>query len=169
MAGFNIRQIAADVEEIVEPGLSPEKVAENIAATKGRALIDELNEAECLIAADTIVCCGDVILGKPESREEALDTLGMLSGASHHVITGVYLNYKEQEYTFHDLTRVTFQHIPLKAREYYVDEYKPFDKAGSYGIQEWIGLHFIESIEGNYENVVGLPVVRISALLRSLT
>src|SRR5690606_27499024 len=116
---------------------------------------------ELLIAADTIVAVDDEILGKPKDSQEARLMLQKLSGKSHEVITGVALLHLGKIYSFFEKTIVHFKELTNSEIEYYISEYKPFDKAGSYGIQEWIGMIGVLKIEGSYTNVVGLPTERL--------
>jgi septum formation protein len=114
-----------------------------------------------ILAADTVVVIDQEIIGKPESREHAIDILKKISGRAHQVITGVVMLRGEQMLSFADMTKVLFHPLSLDQIEYYVDTYKPFDKAGAYAIQEWIGVVGIASIEGDFYNVMGLPVSRV--------
>lgn len=116
-----------------------------------------LKENEILITSDTMVLCRDKVLGKPHSREEATDMLKMLSGCGHEVITAVTIRTAEREITFSDTAKVIFCPLTDGEIEYYIDRYAPFDKAGAYGIQEWIGYAGIQAIEGSFFTVMGLP------------
>jgi septum formation protein len=124
------------------------------------------NENILLITADTIVCLQGEILGKPGDRQEAVNTLRQLSGKMHQVITGMSIRTKDKEIDFTVSTDVYFKDLLDEEINYYVDEYKPYDKAGAYGIQEWIGYIGIEKIEGSFYNVMGLPVLRLYEELR---
>lgn len=121
-----------------------------------------LKDDEIIITADTVVICDDEILGKPSSREEAIGMLMTLSGRSHIVVTGVTIRDCNRDYTFSSRTTVSFKEISREEAEYYVDNYSPYDKAGSYGVQEWIGYTAIKRIDGCYYNVMGLPVQELS-------
>lgn len=121
-----------------------------------------------ILAADTIVLCEGQILGKPKDRSEAISFLQMLSGKTHQVITGVVIHTETDEISFSDTTAVTFHPLSLEQIEYYIDHYKPYDKAGAYAIQEWIGVVGIKSIEGDFYNVMGLPVSRVLQALQNL-
>lgn len=121
-----------------------------------------------LIAADTIVVVDGVVYGKPSDKAEARTMLRTLAGRKHEVITGVCISTSDYRETFSVSTKVTFSNLTDDEIEYYIDRYKPFDKAGSYGIQEWIGFVGVESIEGSFYNVMGLPVQRIYKILKSL-
>ena len=118
-----------------------------------------------VLAADTMVVLNGEIIGKPADREDAINILSRLSGKEHLVITGVVILNAEKEISFADTTRVVFNQISASDISYYVDKYKPFDKAGAYAIQEWIGVIGIQSIHGDFYNVMGLPVSRVVTAL----
>ncbi len=147
-----------EVDEIYPPDIPSKEVASYLAKLKAQALIPELNEDEILLTSDTTVVLNDEILGKPGSRDEAIEMLNMLSDRSHEVITGVFLGDIHQEMIFSTVTIVHFNKLRKTEIEFYVDEFKPFDKAGGYGIQEWIGYIGVKGISGCYYNVMGLPV-----------
>lgn len=149
-----------DTEEIYPDDLDKEKVPEYLAKLKAKAFLDELKD-EILITSDTIVLLENEILGKPKDEEDAFLMLKKLSAKMHLVVTGVCLLSSEKEVSFSEVTRVYFKPISDEAIKYYLDHFKPYDKAGSYGIQEWIGMTGIEKIEGSYFNVMGLPVHRV--------
>ena len=121
-----------------------------------------------IVAADTIVVLEGNILGKPANKAEAIASLSALSGKTHRVITGVVLIYNDKEYTFSETTLVTFNLLTLDQIEYYVENYKPYDKAGGYAIQEWIGVVGIKSIQGDFYNVMGLPVSKLLQKIKQL-
>lgn len=156
-----------DVHEDFPNDLKGAEVAEYLASHKADAYKDSLSD-EVVITADTIVCLGDRILNKPQTHHEAAEMLRALSGKSHEVITGVCLLSKEGKSVFHDTTKVYFKELADSEIDFYINHYKPFDKAGAYGIQEWIGMMGIERIEGSYFNVVGLPVQKLYAKLVEL-
>ena len=133
------------------------------------AVLQKRNSDEVVLAADTIVVLGDNIIGKPVHREDAVSILLALSGEKHKVITGVVIRKGEEEVSFADTTEVEFHTVSVKEIEYYVDKYKPYDKAGAYAIQEWIGVVGIKSINGDFYNVMGLPVSRVVRELKKLT
>lgn len=136
-------------------------VAEYLSRKKSDAYPVELAEADILLTADTVViACGE-ILGKPHSRDEAIAMLRMLSGSTHEVATGVTLRTSAKSHSFTSISKVRFRQLSLEEIEYYVDNYRPMDKAGSYGIQEWIGYVGIEHIDGSFYNVMGLPIQRL--------
>jgi septum formation protein len=126
------------------------------------------HDANIIIAADTVVVLGDTIIGKPKYRADALDILARLSGNKHQVITGVVLLRGEQEIAFADTTDVWFHPLTAEQIAFYVDKYQPYDKAGAYAIQEWIGVVGIQSIQGDFYNVMGLPVSRVVTALNTL-
>lgn len=162
-----------DFEIIVEPteetypeGLTPEEVAVHIARQK--ALVVRNKTAKTILAADTIVVLGKEIIGKPKDRDDAVNILQKLSGAHHKVITGVVILAGEKETSFADVTNVEFHSLTKEQLSFYVDKYKPYDKAGAYAIQEWIGVVGIKCINGDFYNVMGLPVSRVVQALASL-
>ena len=156
---FEIR--VKETDEHFPPGLEPEEVAVYIARNKALAVQAISNNDDIIVAADTIVVMDDNIIGKPVHREDAISMLLALSGEKHRVVTGVVIRKGEEEIAFADVTEVTFHTISIDEIEFYVDKYKPFDKAGAYGIQDWIGVVGIRSINGDFYNVMGLPVRRV--------
>lgn len=164
---IEFRIVLKEVDESYPEGLSPEEIALHIAEKKAKAF-DETVEDEIVLTADTIVCVDDQILGKPENAAHAIEMLQLLSGRMHQVITGVCLLYKHRYHTFYDVSEVFFSQLADKEIRSYVDRYQPFDKAGSYGIQERIGLIGIERINGSYTNVVGLPTEKLYRELAKL-
>ena len=145
-------------EEVYDPSTPIEKIPEVLAEGKSYGFHRELTENEILITSDTLVMCGDRVMGKPHSREEAFDMLRCLSGREHKVITAVTMRDNAGCVTSSDTAIVYFKELTDNEIEYYVDTYKPFDKAGAYGIQEWIGYIGIGKIEGSYFTIMGLPV-----------
>lgn len=137
------------------------QVAEYVARLKSEAYPEPLADNEILITADTVVIAGDEVLGKPADRDGAIAMLGKLSGRVHKVVTGVVLRTPTQRRSFSVETAVTFRALSDEELVYYVDTFRPFDKAGAYGIQEWIGYAAVERIEGSFYNVMGLPVQRL--------
>ena len=131
------------------------------ASKKARAVQSRCAPQSIILAADTIVFLQGNILGKPVHREEAISMLVALSGSTHQVITGVVILKGSEELSFYDTTEVAFHPLTMEQIEFYVDRYKPFDKAGSYAIQEWIGVIGIKSVKGDFYNVMGLPVSRV--------
>lgn len=144
------------------------EIPEYLARHKSETFHRNLNENEILITADTLVFLDDTILGKPVDPDDACRMLRSLSGRSHTVITGVALRTVSESVSFSDLSEVTFRNLSGDEIHYYVDNYNPLDKAGSYGIQDWIGLAGISSIKGSYFNVMGLPTHRLYEELRKI-
>lgn len=145
-------------EETYEPSTPIERIPEVLSEGKSYGFHRELSDNEILITSDTLVMCGDRVMGKPHSREEAFDMLRCLSGREHNVITAVTLRDSSGCNTLIDTAIVHFKELTDREIEYYIDNYKPFDKAGAYGIQEWIGYIGIGKIEGSYFTIMGLPV-----------
>lgn len=150
-----------EVEECYPADLAAEEVAPYLSRLKSEGYPHPLSEGEILLTADTVVIAQGKILGKPHSRDEALEMLGLLSGRGHTVVTGVTLRSNRKTETFSSCSEVFFRPISEEEAAYYVDQYRPYDKAGSYGIQEWIGYVAIERIEGSFYNVMGLPIQRV--------
>lgn len=156
---FEIR--LKEVEEIYSDVLKAEEITNYLAELKANEFIGELSGNDILVTSDTIVWHENKALGKPKDYNDAFQMLQSLSGKTHEVITSVCIKTKDKTDTFHEVTKVTFNTLSNEAITYYLDNYKPFDKAGSYGIQEWIGLVAISRIDGSYANVVGLPVDKV--------
>jgi septum formation protein len=167
MMDIEFRVVLKDVDESYPDHLKPEEIAVYIAKKKARAF-DEIVVDEIVLTADTIVCIDDQILGKPETPGHAVEMLLLLSGRMHRVITGVCLLYKHQYHSFYDVSEVYFGKLTDGEITSYVNKYQPLDKAGSYGIQERIGLIGIEKINGSYTNVVGLPTEKLYRELMNL-
>ncbi|MDY0200792.1 MAG: Maf family nucleotide pyrophosphatase [Tenuifilaceae bacterium] len=138
-----------------------------LAQKKIEPVVATLANNEILIASDTIVWCKGKVLGKPVNRQDAIDMLTELSGTNHSVVTGVAITDGKRVQTFSSVTEVYFRSLSDSEKSYYVDNFKPFDKAGAYGIQEWIGYVAVERIEGSYFNVMGLPVQKLYSELLS--
>ena len=168
LAEIPFEVIVVETDESFPAGLSFEETAIFIAKQKGLAVAGKAGEELAILAADTIVICNDTLIGKPKDREDAIRILTMLSGNTHLVITGVYLLNKEKEIAFADVTEVHFHHLTEEQIIYYTDRYKPYDKAGAYAIQEWIGAVGIKKIVGDFYNVMGLPVSRVVQALGSI-
>lgn len=145
-------------EESYSPDTTHERIPEVLSEGKSYGFHRELGVEEILITSDTLVLCGDRVMGKPHSREEAIDMLRSLSGQEHKVITAITLRDSRRCKTSSDTAIVHFKNLSDKEIEYYVDNYRPYDKAGAYGIQEWIGYMGIDKIEGSYFTIMGLPV-----------
>jgi septum formation protein len=156
---FEIR--LKDVEEIYSDTLQGAEITDFLAKLKADALEDSLSDDEIAITSDTIVWHHNKALGKPKDYNDAFAMLQSLQNDTHEVITSVCIKYAGNAHVFNETTRVTFNPLSDAEITYYLDNYKPFDKAGSYGIQEWIGLVAIAKIEGSYANVVGMPVDKV--------
>jgi septum formation protein len=152
--------------ETYPEGLTVEQVPVHIARNKALAVRPEVDPGRIIIAADTVVVLGTEIIGKPRDRADAVDILSRLAGRMHHVITGVVLLRDGEEQAFYDRTSVWFHPLTLVEIETYVDRHQPYDKAGAYAIQEWIGVVGIKGIEGDFYNVMGLPVCRVVQALK---
>ncbi|WP_158826250.1 Maf family protein [Mucilaginibacter lacusdianchii] len=159
--------VLKEVDESYPEGLIPEEVAVYIAEKKAKAYDGTLSD-EAVLTADTIVCIDDLILGKPESAEHAVEMLKLLSGRVHRVVTGVCIFYKGEYNKFFDVSEVFFRKLTDEEITTYVHKYQPLDKAGAYGIQEWVGVTGIQRINGSYTNVVGLPTEKVYQQLMRL-
>ena len=171
LAACDLEFVLADkfeCEECYPADLATDKVAEYLSQLKSNAYPHALGEKDILLTADTVVILGDKILGKPHSEEEAVEMISSLSGATHKVVTGVTLRTAKQTISFSAESLVSFRMLDAEEVRYYVEKYRPLDKAGAYGIQEWIGYIGIEGIEGSFYNVMGLPVQRLYATLKEL-
>lgn len=155
------------VEEIYPKALKAEEITNYLADLKSKAFTN-LSKKDILVTSDTIVWLENKALGKPKDKADAIKMLQSLSGKSHKVITSICLKSKNYKHIISDSTQVTFKNLTTEEIEYYVTTYKPFDKAGAYGIQEWIGFIGIEKIEGSYFTVVGLPVHKLYKALINL-
>ena len=164
--GIDFSVYPSNIEENFNKDIKLENIGAFLAEKKANAIKNELKENDILITADTTVIHNNELLSKPENTLEAKEMLNKLSGKSHKVITGVCLLSKNKKCTFSCETIVTFNNLEIKEIEFYINKFKPFDKAGSYGIQEWIGLIGIEKIEGSYTNVVGLPASMLYTKLK---
>ncbi|MCX6321623.1 MAG: Maf family nucleotide pyrophosphatase [Bacteroidia bacterium] len=165
--GLKFDVVIKDYTETFPESLGGEEIAKYVAHEKAVSFKNEISENEIVITADTIVWCNNKVLGKPLNSEDAIRILKEISGNTHEVITGVCLFSSFKEKTFSVSTKVTFDTLSGEEMNFYVDKYKPYDKAGAYGIQEWIGIAACSNIEGSYFNVVGLPVQRLYKELQS--
>lgn len=163
---FEVRANGDD-EELFPDNLSMTEIPTYLAIHKAKPLLSTLENNEILITSDTIVWCEGHVIGKPVDDEDAFRILSLLSGNKHVVVTGVCLSSIEKSKTFYATTDVYFRELTYEEIWYYINKYKPFDKAGAYGIQEWIGFIGIERIEGSYFNVMGLPVQKLYIELQS--
>lgn len=157
-----------DIDESFPEGMDGVEIPAYIARAKGDAYRTMMAEDELIITADTIVWLDGEVMGKPHDAEDARRMLRALSGQTHQVITGVCLTTADAQKSFATVTDVTFCHLSEEEIAYYVEHYRPMDKAGSYGIQEWIGFVGVESISGSYFNVMGLPIQRLYTELKKL-
>lgn len=158
-----------ETDEYVDPTLSPHDAVRYIAETKLSAFAEESYWGNLVICADTVVVDGEgAVIGKPADAEEAIKVISGFMGKSHIVYTAVALAYQGRQISFVEGTQVWFTTLKPEEIAYYVEQYQPMDKAGSYGIQEWIGRVAIEKIEGSYENVIGLPTARLYSELKKL-
>ncbi len=161
---FEVR-VKKGVGEKYPEDLPAEKVPEYISKEKAAAY--DIQEGETLLTADTVVILNGEIMGKPKDAAEAKEMLLKLSGHTHHVVTGVSITTREKQVSFSDTTAVTFRDLTDEEIDYYIEHYKPFDKAGAYGVQEWIGYIGVTRIEGSFYNVMGLPVERVYEALKA--
>lgn len=158
--------VMADIDESYPDTLAPSVVPVYLAEKKAEAYLITLQDNDLLITADTVVCTETEILGKPACKEEAVEMLRKLSGKEHQVVTGVAVTTTNKIESFAAVTSVLFDVLSDEEIEYYVEKYRPYDKAGSYGIQEWIGYIGVKSINGSYFNVMGLPVQKLYTVLK---
>ena len=167
-AEVSFEVIVKPTDESYPSELAIDEVPVHIARQKALAVARDLTNNELVIAADTIVVLENEMIGKPTSREDAIQILSKLAGKTHRVITGVVLLAGANETTFADITTVHFHPLTQEQISFYVDKYKPYDKAGAYAIQEWIGVVGIKSVEGDFYNVMGLPVSRVLQALHKM-
>ena len=164
-AEIDFEILVEPTEESYPPDLDPKNIAIYIARQKAVQVQHKVNN-KIIIAADTIVVLGKKIIGKPKDRDDAISILNQLSGKKHQVITGVFIANNEKEVQFSDTTSVEFNSLSQQQIEFYVDKHQPYDKAGAYAIQEWIGVIGIKCINGDFYNVMGLPVSRVVQALQ---
>lgn len=167
-AEIDFEIIVKETDESYPADLSADKIAVHIARNKALAVQSMVPDDSIILAADTIVVLNNRIIGKPKDREEAIGILMDLSGNKHTVITGIFIKRNEQEISFADTTEVYFHTLSKEQIAFYVDKYKPYDKAGAYAIQEWIGVVGIQSVNGDFYNVMGLPVSRVVQALKKM-
>jgi septum formation protein len=159
--GFNFKVIIPDVAEVYSPDLETEYVAPFLAQLKANYLKSGLDRDQLLICCDTVVIYKDEILGKPNDSRDAFRTLTKLSGKKHYVMSAVCMVINDKMIEFKETTSIEFKTLSNTEIEHYIKNHKPFDKAGSYGIQEWLGHIGVSSIQGSYTNVMGLPTQRL--------
>ena len=166
--GFSFEILQTDVEEIYPKHLTPVQVVEYLSQLKLKPVnFSEYTENDIFISCDTIVVLDEIIMGKPETEVEATNMLRQLSGKTHQVISGITVATAKQKITKHNITEVTFKTFSEAEIQYYITHYKPYDKAGAYGIQEWIGLTGVTSVNGCFYNVMGLPTALLWELLKN--
>ncbi len=165
--GFDFEVRTKDTGEDFPEDLNPSEVAGYLSAKKAAAFAKEIGPEEILLASDTVVILEGKILGKPSDKEEAYEMLSRLSGKQHLVTTAVTFLTLERNLTLSDTAKVYFKKLSNTEIEYYISNFKPFDKAGAYGIQEWIGFIGVEKIEGSYFTVMGLPIHLVYAVLKN--
>ncbi len=163
---FEVRVIQG-IDESFPEGLSAEQIPQCIAEKKAEAYLASLAEDELLITADTIVWLDGRVMGKPHDAAEAREMLGALAGKTHQVVTGVTVSTTQKRETFASVSDVRFAALTDDEIAYYVEKFRPFDKAGAYGIQEWIGYVGVEGIKGSFYNVMGLPIQRLYSVLKT--
>ena len=163
---FEIR--LKEIEEVFPPELKAEEITNYLAELKANAFEGEFNVYEFLITSDTIVWHNNKALGKPKDEQDAFEILKSLSNATHEVITSVCFKTNTNVEVIYEVTQVTFSELSDEAILYYIENYKPFDKAGAYGIQEWIGFVGVSKIEGSYANVMGMPTDKVYEYLSKL-
>ena len=159
--GFKVRVITSNIDESYDKSLELKLVPIFLAEKKSKELKNKIQKNDILITADTVVLYNNTILSKPKNHEDAKKTLMRLSSNNHQVITGVCITTKSKSISFSSITEVTFNKIEEEEIEFYINTFNPHDKAGSYGIQEWIGLIGVKKINGSYSNVVGLPSAKL--------
>lgn len=165
-ANISFDVVVKPTDETYPTHLAIENIPIHIAQQKANAISTEYPN-HTILAADTIVAIHNSILGKPTDKSDAIRMLQLLSNKTHMVITGIYIQQNNKKINFSDITYVHFNKLTNAAIEYYIDHYKPYDKAGAYGIQEWIGLIGIQYIKGDYYNVMGLPINRVVKALEA--
>ncbi|KAF2337184.1 Maf-like protein [Flavobacterium daemonense] len=163
---FEIR--LKEIEEVYPPELEGAEITDYLAALKASAFDGELKENEILITSDTIVWHQNKALGKPKNAEEAFEMIKSMSNTTHEVFTSVCFRTENTSTVINDVTKVTFNALSDEAILYYIDNYKPYDKAGAYGIQEWFGFMAVAKVEGSYTNVMGLPTAKVYDYLSTL-
>lgn len=171
LSGLNIPFkvfVKDDVDETYPESTPVDDVSLYLSKLKSSAYLEDIKEDELIVTADTVVVVDEEILGKPKDKEDAVRMLRMISGRTHKVITGVSLTTISKQRSFKVTTEVTFKKLEDEEINYYISTFKPYDKAGSYGIQEWIGYIGVTSIKGSYFNVMGFPVQRIYEELKNM-
>ena len=165
--GLTFQIITHEVDEVFPPHLKGAEIPDYLVRLKA-APFTQLNDDELVITADTIVWSGHQYLGKPKNKQEAEKMLCQLSGKMHEVITSVAFTQAHQQRVINETSRVYFKQLSAEEIDYYIETFQPYDKAGAYGIQEWIGSIGVEKIEGSYTNIVGLPVAQVLSTLEEI-
>ncbi len=168
LAEIPFEVVVSATDETFPEGLSFEEAAIHIASQKAQVVKEIRGSEKLILAADTIVVCDGLLIGKPKDREDAIKIITAIQDNQHKVITGVCLLHNKKEFSFYDVTSVHFNPLTLQQIEYYIDNYRPFDKAGAYAIQEWIGAIGIKKINGDFYNVMGLPINRVLQEINNL-
>jgi septum formation protein len=168
MLGFGVEVVEVEADENIRSSVPASEIPVLLAERKSHSYTKEISLNEILLTADTLVVMNDIVLGKPHSRQEAFDILTLLSGKKHQVYTGVCLRTSKVVKLFTEVTDVSFKNLSNNEINYYLDNYNYSDKAGAYGIQEWIGMIGVERIEGDFYNVMGLPIARLYEEIISL-
>ncbi|WP_044046480.1 Maf family protein [Niabella soli] len=168
LADIPFTVLTKEIDETFRPGLELNAAVTDVAKRKALAIKDQVGSDNIIIAADTIVVLNDWVIGKPANKDEAINILTQLQGNTHRVITGVALLKHTKEILFSECTEVVLHPLTPQQIIYYIDKYQPFDKAGAYAIQEWIGVVGIKKINGDFYNVMGLPVSRVLQELEQL-
>lgn len=161
-------KVLPDIDESYPENLQRDEIPQYISRSKANAYRSIMQEQDLIITADTIVWVEGEVLGKPKNQSEAMEMLRKLSGRTHQVVTGVTLTTKDKQTSFATVSDVAFTQLDEDEIQYYVEHYRPMDKAGAYGVQEWIGLVGVESLSGSYFNVMGLPVQRLYHELKKM-
>ena len=168
MLGFGVEVVEVEADENIRSSVPASEIPVLLAERKSLSYTKEISLNEILLTADTLVVMNDIVLGKPHSRQEAFDILTLLSGKKYQVYTGVCLRTSKVVKLFTEVTDVSFKNLSNNEINYYLDNYNYSDKAGAYGIQEWIGMIGVERIEGDFYNVMGLPIARLYEEIISL-
>lgn len=160
-AGFEFEVRTRSIDEVFPESMAAEEVAQYLAIQKAEAVVDWIIDQEIVITADSVVILNNKIYGKPTDAADAFRIIRELSGNVHQVITGVCISAKEKQVAFSEVANVHFAEVSDEEINFYVEKYKPFDKAGAYGVQEWIGFTKVKKIEGTFANIMGLPIHRV--------
>tara|TARA_B110000090_G_scaffold151750_1_gene166510 strand:+ start:98 stop:709 length:612 start_codon:yes stop_codon:yes gene_type:complete len=168
-AGIPFTLKTFEVDEVFDPKLKGTEISDYLVKLKAKPFISIIKTNQIVVTADTIVWGDKLYLGKPKTKKEAVEILATLSAKEHQVITSVAFTQKKQQHIINEISKVRFKELSSEEIEYYVNNFEPMDKAGAYGIQEWIGTIGIENISGSYTNIVGLPMAQVVQSLIRLT